>query len=681
MMMRAIRAEKAKREAERERERVAKDAERIRERSKTLAGFTREAWHVLEPSTPYIHGWHIDAICMHLEAITTGKFLALGLPNRLLINVPPGTMKSLLTSVIWPAWEWGPMGMPGLRYLTTSYAEKYVKRDSRRMRNLIQSEWYQTLWPEVRLTRSGEISFENTKAGSREGVTFNSLTGGRGDREIIDDPHSTETAESDAERETAIRIFRESVPSRINDPVKSAIVVIMQRLHQDDISGQIEKLGLDYVHLMLPMEFEPDRRCETPLGFVDPRTYDGELLAPERFTRETLARDQKSLTEYAIAGQYQQRPVPRGGGLFKREDFGFIKSIPAGTVFVRGWDFAATEGGASARTAAVKIGKMPDGRFVVASSIAEAYGPAKVRKLLKSTAELDGKSCWISIPKDPAQAGKEQAQSRVALLSGYRVEATPETGSKVTRAEPLSAQVEAGNVVLLEAEWNQPFLDEICSFPHGRRADIPDAASRAFNKLTSLNTSAFKVPFDKMICEPFAIPSHWPRTFVIGVEPDALVALWGAWDETGNCTAFGEYQSDRASAAIDANALLARGSWLTGELVAGDRMNADDIKGFRSAMRAHKLIARPVRKDGSTAFAATRQALELNQVKVFRNLSGLADEYEGFTEPEDGKQMKPSLMMKTFMALIAGGKTSGKVQQDDPLSTFSAPSVRSTAGY
>ncbi len=212
MMMRAIRAEKARRAAEAERERIAKDAERIRARCKTLAGFVREAWHVLEPTQPYIHGWHIDAICAHLEAITNGTFLAMGLSNRLLINVPPGTMKSLLASVFWPAWEWGPMQMPGMRYLSTSYSETYVKRDSRRMRDLIKSEWYQSLWPEVKLSREGEASFANDKTGFREGVPFTSMTGGRGDRVIIDDPHSTETAESPAERQRTTRIFRDLSP-------------------------------------------------------------------------------------------------------------------------------------------------------------------------------------------------------------------------------------------------------------------------------------------------------------------------------------------------------------------------------------------------------------------------------------------------------------------------------------
>jgi hypothetical protein len=257
----AIRAEKERRKTDAERERLAKDADRIRDRCRSLAGFVREAWHVLEPEAKYVPNWHIDAICAHLEAVTDGRI------NRLLINVPPGSSKSLIVSVMWPAWEWGPCGRRSLRYLATAFNEGPVKRDTRKCRDLIASEWYQRLWPDVRLTRTAETSFANSATGTREGVPFGSLTSQRGDRLIIDDPHSTETAESDTERLNTTRKFREGAVNRLNDQEKSAIVVIMQRLHEQDISGVIISLGMDYVHLMLPMEFDPTRACETIIGF------------------------------------------------------------------------------------------------------------------------------------------------------------------------------------------------------------------------------------------------------------------------------------------------------------------------------------------------------------------------------------------------------------------------------
>ncbi|MGN6537714.1 MAG: phage terminase large subunit [Mesorhizobium sp.] len=478
-MMRLIRQERARREAEAERQRITLNAERIRARCQTLAGFVREAWHVVEPNSTYIHGWHLDAICAHLEAVTDGRI------NRLLINVPPGTMKSLLTSVLWPAWEWGPKGRPSLRYLTTSYAEKYVKRDSRRMRDLVQSEWYRSLWPEVELVRAGESSFANTKTGFREGVPFASLTGGRGDRVIIDDPHSTETAESEAERLNTARIFRESVPTRLNDPKSSAIIVIMQRLHEDDVSGQIMKLGLGYEHLMLPMEFEPDRKCQTSIGFEDPRTEDGELLFPERFPRSVVDRDKVPMGSYAVAGQFQQRPAPRSGGMFQRGDFEIVDAVPAGARRCRAWDFAATQ---------PKPGKQPDwtvglrmahvgGVFYVESVIRDRWSPGDVEKNLKNTATQDGLGIRIRIPEDPGAAGKADAATKIKLLAGYDVTAVRPTGEKSVRAKPASAQAEAGNVKLVRGPWNETFLDEVCSFPNAQHDDQVDAFADALNEL------------------------------------------------------------------------------------------------------------------------------------------------------------------------------------------------------
>ena len=434
---------------------------------------------MLEPGQAYLHGWHIDAICDHLEAVTDGRL------TRLLINVPPGTMKSLIVSVFWPAWEWGPQGRASLRYLTTSYSENYAKRDSRRMRDLVSSLWFRSLWPEIVLTRAGEISFENTARGGREGMPFQSLTGGRGDRVIIDDPHSTETAESEAERDRTTRIFRESVPTRLNNPVTSAIVVIMQRLHEKDISGQILALRLSYEHLMLPMEYEPERACSTSIGFSDPRSQEGDLLFPERFPRATVERDKVPMGSYAVAGQYQQRPGPRQGGLFKRAWFEgkTVRAAPAGTRWVRHWDLAGTKKKSAARTAGVKLGKTPDGRYIVGHVITEQDEGDAIRKLIKATAETDGPTVEISLPQDPGQAGKVQKADMIAMLAGWTAHGEPETGEKEDRARPFATQCEAGNVSLLAGPWNEAYLDELASFPTGKFKDQVDASSGAFGRL------------------------------------------------------------------------------------------------------------------------------------------------------------------------------------------------------
>lgn len=294
------------------------------EAAESLVAFIRMAWSIVEPGQPYTHGWHIDAICEHLEAITDGHELEDGTPyNRLLINVPPGTMKSLITNVFWPAWEWGPCNMPHLRYVCAAHkVENLSARDSRRMRQLITSEWYQARWGDnVKLAKdqNEKLNFVNSAGGFRIATAITSLTGIRGDRLLLDDPHSVDSAASDTQRQTEVTTFLEAIPTRLNDPIRSSIVVIMQRLHEEDVSGIILDKQLGYDHLMLPMEFDPARSFPTKLGFIDPRTEAGELLFPERFPAEVVARDKKVMGPYATAGQFQQEPTPRGGGVIKRE--------------------------------------------------------------------------------------------------------------------------------------------------------------------------------------------------------------------------------------------------------------------------------------------------------------------------------------------------------------------------
>ena len=478
----------------------------------------QEAWPILEPKTPFVHGWVIKAICDHLEAITSGHFLRLGFNNWLIINVPPGMMKSLLVSVFWPAWEWGPMGMAHLRYVTTSYSEEYATRDSRKMRDLVESEWYQSLWGStVKLTRRGEGDIANTGRGERKAIPFMSLTGGRGERLLIDDPISGEQAESEADLKTAMRITRETVPSRQNDLRTSAIVIIMQRLHENDPTGIMLGLGIGYIHLMLPMEFEPARKCVTPI-FTDPRTYDGELLFPERFPADAVAKLKVPLGSYGTAGQLQQRPAPRGGLMFKRIKFKVVDAIPAGYWrWVRGWDIAGTDKAGAPYTAGVKLGQnLVTKQYIIAGVVRDRVEGNGVNTMMKNAASGDGFEVAISIPQDPGQAGKTQARSLVADLSGYQVSASPESGDKIARARPVQAQVDADNFMLLRDQsretgvpgWNEAFLAEAETFPTGKFKDQIDALSRAFMHMTLHPPPPMALPIVVKAAAPAGFADH-----------------------------------------------------------------------------------------------------------------------------------------------------------------------------
>lgn len=626
-----------------------------KDRSKTLAGFIREAWSVVEPGTPLVWGWHIDAICAHLEAVTYGRI------TRLLINIPPGTMKSLIVSVFWAAWEWGPAGLPHHRFYTTSFKDELVTRDTRKMRDLVFSPWFQERWGHlVRKVRAGERDFSNDQQGWRIGSAWTSLTGERGHRLIIDDPHSTEQAESEAERKRAIRIFRESAPSRIVDPVTSAIVIVMQRLHEEDISGVALSLG-DYVHLCLPMEFEEDRRCETVIGFKDPRTYDGELLFPERFPREVVEREKRTMRAYATAGQYQQRPISREGGMFKRDWLRKMKAseLPAGMRWVRYWDLAASEeqfGADPAYTVGLKLGRMPNGRLVVGDiNRLRAEGPG-VRRMMRDTAKDDGRYVEIGFPQDPGQAGKSQAKDMVLMLQGYIARSYIESGDKITRAEPASVQAEAGNLYIVEADWNEAFIDELTNFPASKHKDQVDALSGAFAMLIS--SSLLATPEDIFTVEGGPIPATWPRCGAIDITPTHFNAVWLAVDPSTDAGYVYEAISvPKQDFAIHARALSSRGAWIPFVM----DWNAHGRSKVDNEAIAQKLVALGVNLmlvefSFEAAIEDIAAKLPTAELRVFQNLTPWFAEYRRISRNEKGQieESHAGILRATGLALTYG---------------------------
>src|SRR5215813_12383746 len=248
--------------------------------SRSLREFVRQAWPIVEPSTPFVPGWHIDAIVEHLEAVTHGEI------RNLLINVPPRHAKSLLVSVFWPTWEW--VRAPERRWLYSSYAASLSIRDSVKCRRLIESPWYQQRWGERFALTSDQNTkgrFDNNRTGYRLTTSVGgAVTGEGGDRIVCDDPHNVQEAESDSIRKSTLEWFDVVMSTRMNDPKTAAKVVVMQRCHHQDLSGHLLEQG-GFEHLRLPAEYEAPS-CVTSIGWSDPRTEHGELLWPARFGPE-----------------------------------------------------------------------------------------------------------------------------------------------------------------------------------------------------------------------------------------------------------------------------------------------------------------------------------------------------------------------------------------------------------
>jgi predicted phage terminase large subunit-like protein len=500
LALEAIRAELAVREQRL----VEEQAQRIREECRSLAGFVRHGWRILEPRAKLIWGWHLDAMCEHLEACSNGQI------TRLLTNVPPGSSKSLIHSVLWPAWEWA-MGRPDLRYLTCSFNDVPVKRDVRKCRDLILSPWFATLFPEMvgrngtTLKRAGETSYENWFKGTRDGVAFGSLTSQRGDRLIIDDPHSTETAESETDRDKTTRKFREGALDRLNDLETSIIDVIMQRLHEQDVSGVIlseELRELGFVHLMIPMRFEIERKCivrlgeapkagktdKRPIFWQDPRKVDGELMEPKRFPAKAVNKQEVGKGDYAFAGQYQQRPAPREGGMFKVEKITTVPHSPVskGAKTVRGWDIAGSIRKKSPYTAGGMLRLMPNGDLYIMDMRRDRLKIGAAEQLIVDTAFADTLSVRQSIPQDPGQAGLSQRNQLAGKLGGLDFRFSPESGAKEDRAIPFASQVEAGKVYMVKGDWNTALIEELRNFPSGSYKDQVDALSRAYSEILKM---------------------------------------------------------------------------------------------------------------------------------------------------------------------------------------------------
>lgn len=420
-----------------------------------------------------------DANCMCLTVDEDHSFVCSDIAVK-------NSMKSKLTSVLWPTWNWTSQGH--LKFLSSSYALNLAERNNVEARRILQSEWYtNTFGVGISTEEGGKVNFSNDKHGVMRAISVGGATTGyRGDMFIIDDPHDVSKAESDAKRTEAVTWFMESAQNRLNSLVDSVIVVVMQRVHEEDVSSIALEMGYD--HLCIPMRWEEDLRKTTAIGWTDPRSEDGELMWPERFPKKELDQLEANMGPYATAAQNQQRPAPRKGGMFAVDKIQQIDELPDEPfIEVRAWDFAGSEGKGAYSVGVKMLFGLKSKDFIIADVSRGQWGGGKVREQVKTLAEDDGIPCGIVIPQDPGAAGKVVAEDYVAMLTGYSAHIEIQSGSKELRAEPFAAQVEINRVKILKRLWTKPFLDELRFFPKAKLKDQVDAASSAFNRLAVLS--------------------------------------------------------------------------------------------------------------------------------------------------------------------------------------------------
>ena len=519
-----------------------------------LIAFVRYFWHVLEPETPFVDGWPLWAMCQHLESVTFGEI------NRLLINIFPGAMKSLLTEVFYPAWEWGPMKRTHYRYISFSYSASLTERDNDRFRTLITAAEYQKLYGPIQTRiKTEELPFQehdelgqvvlrnkttikvmNTRTGWKLASSVGGVaTGERATRVIIDDPHSVVEAESKRVRNETIRWFREAVSSRFDNLDVGALIIIMQRVHYDDVSGVALSPEFNYCHLCIPWFFDPGRAFDkdgnlvtNSIGWSDPRAdeddpdaNDNEPAWLERFSEDAIARLRAEMGPYSWSSQFQQAPVPRGEGIFKRDwwqlwapDDG---KFPMFDYLIASLDGAYTEdeeNDPSAMTvwgvftheskrgimlvdawrkhlgfSAPRVERLPQELLLPGMSQSEVQ---RRRAMFRARTSKDwGLMEWVEDTCNRRKVDKllieakasgisaaQEIQNRFGLQD-WAIQLCPVKGDKVARALAVQPSFSQGMVWAPDREWSEIVIEEAEMFPRARHDDVVDSMTQALNYL------------------------------------------------------------------------------------------------------------------------------------------------------------------------------------------------------
>jgi predicted phage terminase large subunit-like protein len=442
-----------------------------------LRHFFVQAWPHYKPGRRYGHNWHIDAVCDHVQAVLEGQI------KKLIINIPHRHTKSSIVAVAANAWEWGPRNRSWTQWIGASGTMKNATRDAKETRNLLRSNWFQSQWGDrvkLRADQNEKVNFENVNGGAR--LSLSAGSGGIGsnaDRVFCDDPNDPQQGINGFTQ--VAEWWDDTMSSRLNDPESGGMFVIQQRLDERDLTGHLLEQG-GWELLMLPAEFEPERRCIiVPTGFKDPRTEAGEPLDPVRHGRPWIDAEKQRLQSYRAAGMLQQRPAPKDGGLFKRSFYKTIKraDLPGFFSILLSWDTASTEDQTNDQTACTVWGLSSEpgktGFFKLGQYADWLEIPDIIRKV------LDYRQNWIG-----GQLLIENKNSGPAVIQHLQRKAIPVTaiepkGGKEDRAIRCVPIFESGLVWLIEEDEddNTVFLGQSDVFPRGRLRDVFDSAIQA----------------------------------------------------------------------------------------------------------------------------------------------------------------------------------------------------------
>jgi predicted phage terminase large subunit-like protein len=448
---------------------------------KSFFEFVREFWSVRIPEKP-VWNWHIPYICNNFQASAERVFAGEPRLHDYIVNVPPGSTKSTILSIMAPAWVW--TRMPSARFICSSYTLPLALDLGIKARDIINSEKYQKCFPEVQFSTSQNTKgyYANTRNGMRLSVgTGTSVVGFHAHFIIIDDPIDPLGAISSEECNTANKYISETLYSRKIDKSVTVQWLVMQRLAQNDPTGyaleNVKPGEPGYRHICLPSRISPEVKPKHLRG----RYVDG-LLDPHRLSDKILTEAHSRLFDFGFACQHMQTPIPLGGGAFHTDKLFIEPPSPNRKDWkriMRYWDKAGTQGGGMF-TVGIKMGQDVSGRYWVLDIIRGQWDSFTRENIIKQTAMMDGRNIPIGIEQEGGSGGKESAESTIRNLAGWTVIKDLPKGKKEMRADPYATQVNAGNVRLAPGPWNAAYISELKFFPHGTYMDQVDASSGCF---------------------------------------------------------------------------------------------------------------------------------------------------------------------------------------------------------
>ena len=451
---------------------------------RTLPGFIEQAWQVIEPGIEYVDNWHIHLIGEYMEAVNAGQI------QRLIINIPPRHMKSLEVTVCYPVWTW--IKHPEKRFIKVSYSDSLSRKHNIIARDIITSPWYQERWGGAFTLKSDvnrQAEFKNNHQGFMISTSVGgALTGEGGDVIIIDDPQNPLMANSETEREASINFFKNTLQTRLNNPKTGVFIVIMQRLHENDLTGHILSEELGYEHLCLPAIAEARTVVTFPISGKELIREPGDVLNEGRFDRDILDGLKKSMGSVQFAGHFQQTPAPAEGIIFKREWLHSFYATAPRTTDIQSWDMAFTKSEGSAKVAGYVLGKHGADIYIkdlVNDKMDFTESVAAVRTLSGKW-----KSARAKVVENKAN-GPAIVNTLKKEIPGM-VEFNPK-GSKEERAMSVTPYFEAGNIHFPDPKthpWVEDLIRDLLIFPKGTYKDTVDALVQGILYLMDKPTSS-----------------------------------------------------------------------------------------------------------------------------------------------------------------------------------------------